>query len=37
MSEEKEKKFKEIIINYLLSQIQKEEKKKNDKKVQDKM
>lgn len=37
MSEEKEKKFKKIIINYLISQIQKEEKNKNDKKVQDKM
>lgn len=37
MDKEKEKKFKEIIINYLVSQIQKEEKKKNDKKVQDKM
>lgn len=37
MDKEKEKKFKEIIINYLVSQIQKEEKNKNDKKVQDKM
>lgn len=37
MDKEKEKKFKEIIINYLVSQIQKEEEKKNDKKVQNKV